>query len=89
MEGEEIAEEGCLSMPGYFEKVSRAYRVQMKGFDREGNSLRIEGEGLAARLFQHEIDHLNGILMLNHLSSLKRDIFLRKFKKQHKYAATR
>lgn len=85
-EGEEIADEGCLSLPGYFEKISRAYRVQMKGLDREGKEIRIEGEGLAARLFQHEIDHLNGVLMLSRLSPLKRDIFLRKFKKQQKYA---
>jgi len=86
MEGEEVAEEGCLSIPGYFEKVKRAYRVQVKGFDREGKELRIEGEGLAARLFQHEIDHLNGVMMLTRLSSLKRGLFLRKFKKQQKKA---
>ncbi len=85
-EGEEIAEEGCLSIPGYFERVNRAYRVQVKGLDREGKEVRIEGEGLTARLFQHEIDHLNGVLMLSHLSRLKRDIFLRKFKKQKKQA---
>ncbi|MFQ5598471.1 MAG: peptide deformylase [Nitrospiria bacterium] len=86
MEGEEIADEGCLSIPGYYEKVKRAYRVLLKGFDREGKEIRIEGEGLAARLFQHEIDHLNGVLMLNRMSSLKRSIFLRKFKKQQKQA---
>lgn len=85
-EGEEIAEEGCLSIPGYFEKVSRAYRVLVKGLDREGKEIRIESEGLTARLFQHEIDHLNGVLMLNHLSPLKRNIFLRKFRKQQKQA---
>ncbi len=89
MEGEEIADEGCLSIPGYFEKVSRAYRVQLKGQDREGKDIRIEAEGLAARLFQHEIDHLNGVLMLDHLSSLKRNIFLRKFKKKQKYAESK
>jgi len=84
MEGEEVAEEGCLSIPGYFEKVKRAYRVQVKGLDREGKELRVEGEGLAARLFQHEIDHLNGVMMLSRLSRLKRGLFLRKFKKQQK-----
>lgn len=89
MEGEAVAEEGCLSIPGYFEKVKRAYRVQIKGFDREGKELRIEGEGIAARLFQHEIDHLNGIMMLKRLSSLKRSIFLRKFKKQQKKNGTK
>ncbi len=88
-EGEEIADEGCLSIPGYFEKISRAYRVQLKGLDREGKEIRIEGEGLAARLFQHEIDHLSGVLMLSRLSPLKRDIFLRKYKKQKKNAETK
>ncbi len=87
MEGEEIADEGCLSIPGYFEKINRAYRVLMKGLDREGKEIRIEAEGLTARLFQHEIDHLKGVLMLSHLSRLKRDMFLRKFKKQKKQAA--
>jgi peptide deformylase len=82
MEGEEIAEEGCLSIPSYFEKVRRAQRVQIVGLDREGKEIRLEGEGLAARLFQHEIDHLNGVLMIERFSSLKRSIFLRKFKKQ-------
>ncbi len=82
MEGDEMADEGCLSIPGYFEKVRRAQRVQIVGVDREGRALRLEGEGLAARLFQHEIDHLNGTLMIERLSSLKRGIFLRKFKKQ-------
>ncbi len=82
VEGEEIAEEGCLSIPGYFEKVRRAHRVQIVGLDREGKELRLEGAGLAARLFQHELDHLNGVLMIERFSSLKRGIFLRKFKKQ-------
>ncbi len=82
MEGEEIGDEGCLSIPGYFEKVRRALRVQIVGMDREGKEVRIEGEGLSARLFQHEIDHLNGVLMIERFSSLKRGIFLRKFRKQ-------
>ncbi|MEC4678659.1 MAG: peptide deformylase, partial [Nitrospirota bacterium] len=88
-EGEELADEGCLSIPGYFEKVRRAYRVQLKAQDREGKDIRIEAEGLTARLFQHEIDHLNGVLMLDHLSSLKRNIFIRKFKKKQKYAESK
>jgi len=88
MEGEEVADEGCLSIPGYYEKVKRAYRVLIKGLDREGKEIHIEAEGLAARLFQHEVDHLNGVLMLAHLSSLKRDIFLKKFKKKMKQNGT-
>lgn len=89
MEGEEVAEEGCLSIPGYFEKVKRAYRLQLKGVDREGKEIRLEAEGLAARLFQHEIDHLNGVMMFNRLSPLKRNIFLRKLKKQMKQDGTK
>lgn len=86
MEGEEIADEGCLSIPGYFEKVRRATRVQLKGLDREGKEIRLEGEGLLARLFQHEVDHIDGVMMIERFSSLKKDIFLRKFKKKMKQA---
>lgn len=84
MEGEEVADEGCLSLPGYHEKVKRAYRVLLKGLNREGKEIRLEGEGLLARLFQHEVDHLNGLLMVERFSSLKKDIFFRKFKKMLK-----
>ncbi|NKE70542.1 peptide deformylase [Candidatus Manganitrophus noduliformans] len=84
MEGEEVSDEGCLSIPGYHEKVKRAYRVLLRGLDREGKEIRIEGEGLLARLFQHEVDHINGVLMVERFSSLKKDIFFRKFKKMLK-----
>ncbi len=84
MGGEEVSDEGCLSIPGYHEKVKRAYRVLLKGLDREGKEIRIEGEGLLARLFQHEVDHLDGTLMIDRFSSLKKDIFFRKFKKMLK-----
>ncbi|MFI5304920.1 MAG: peptide deformylase [Nitrospiria bacterium] len=84
MEGEIYDEEGCLSIPDYFEKVKRAARILVKGFDRDGKEFRIEAEGLHARLIQHEIDHLNGVLMLDHLSSLKRNLLLRKLKKAKK-----
>ncbi|MFY9268346.1 MAG: peptide deformylase [Candidatus Manganitrophaceae bacterium] len=88
MEGEEVSDEGCLSIPGYQEKVKRAYRVLLKGIDREGKEIRLEGEGLLARLFQHEIDHLNGVLMVDRFSSLKKDIFYRKFNKMLKRGET-
>lgn len=83
-EGEETSDEGCLSIPGYFEKVKRAFHIELKGLDREGKEIRLEGEGLLARLFQHEVDHLNGVVMINRFSSLKKNIFLRKFKKKMK-----
>lgn len=88
MEGEEVSDEGCLSIPGYYEKVKRAARVQLKGLDRGGKEIRIEGEGLFARMLQHEVDHINGVLMVDRFSSLKKDIFFRKFKKKMKRGGT-
>lgn len=81
-EGEIAEEEGCLSIPDYREVINRAARVLLKGYDRDGHEVQIEAKGLEARLFQHEIDHLNGILMVDHMSSLKRDLFQRKLKKR-------
>lgn len=83
-DGEIKEEEGCLSIPDYRETVVRAAVVKVKGFDREGKSVEITGEGLLARLFQHEIDHLNGVLFIDRLSSLKRGLFLRRIKKQQR-----
>jgi len=81
-EGEIAEEEGCLSIPDYREVVNRAARVLLKGYDRDGREVQIEATGLEARLFQHEIDHLNGILMVDRMSPLKRDLFQRKLKKR-------
>ena len=61
-EGEQFGPEGCLSIPGWNGDVRRAEKVTVKGLDREGNELVITGTGLLARAFQHEIDHLNGVL---------------------------
>ena len=85
-EGEIADEEGCLSIPDYREIVTRAARVFLKGYDQDGRELQIEAQGLAARLFQHEMDHLNGVLMFDRLSPLKRDLFQRKLKKRLKTA---
>lgn len=85
-EGEILDEEGCLSIPDYREVIKRAARVLLKGYDRDGREVRIEAEGLEARLFQHELDHLNGVLMLDRMSPLKRDLFQRKLKKRLKTA---
>ncbi len=81
-EGEIEEEEGCLSIPDYREVVRRAARVLLKGVDRDGKEIEIEAKGLEARLFQHELDHLNGVLMFDRLSPLKRDLIQRKFKKR-------
>jgi peptide deformylase len=83
-EGEVREEEGCLSLPEYRELVTRASRVEVKALDRKGKEIRVTGEGLLARLIQHEIDHLNGVLMLDRLSSLKRALFTKKLKKRLK-----
>ena len=83
-EGEEKEEEGCLSIPDYRDTVIRAAVVRVKGSNKEGESVEITGEGLLARVFQHEIDHLNGVLFIDRLSSLKRGLFLRRMKKQQR-----
>ena len=76
--------EACLSIPGFEELVERFSRVVVKGFDIEGEPLEIVGKGLLARVLQHEIDHLDGKLILDHVSYIKRDMFLRGWKKKVK-----
>lgn len=84
MDGEIKEEEGCLSIPDYRDYVVRAAAVNVRGFDKDGASVEISGDGLLARMLQHEIDHLNGILFIDRLSSLKKSLFLRKIKKLQK-----
>ncbi|MCC6543954.1 MAG: peptide deformylase [Nitrospirae bacterium] len=83
-EGEVKGEEGCLSVPDFRESVVRSEIVTVKGNDMDGNSMEITAEGLLARVFQHEIDHINGVLFIDHLSSLKRGLFLRRMKKRER-----
>jgi peptide deformylase len=80
-EGEVDSEEGCLSLPEFREKVKRRRKVCVKGMDERGSERVYDAEGLLAVVFQHEIDHLDGILLLNRVSSLKRNIYKRKVKK--------
>ncbi|HEX9078070.1 MAG TPA: peptide deformylase [Desulfuromonadaceae bacterium] len=86
-EGEAYEEEGCLSVPQYAANVRRHAQVVVKGLDLEGNEQTWRAEGLLAIAFQHEIDHLDGILFVDHLSPLKRDLFRRKFRKTAEAAA--
>ena len=79
-----MAEEGCLSIPEIFAEVKRSQHVEVKGYDLNGNELRYEAEGFLARAFQHEMDHLNGILFWDSMSKVKRNILQRKFKKKLK-----
>jgi peptide deformylase len=83
-EGRQVGEEGCLSIPGFREPVARANKVTIRAQNEKGESIELTGEELLARAFEHEIDHLNGILFINHLSALKRDIIRRKIKKLQK-----
>ena len=76
-----VWEEGCLSIPGVYEKVKRKARVKVRALDREGEPFEVEAEGLLAVALQHEIDHLDGVLFLDHLSLLKRRMALKKYKK--------
>ncbi len=80
-EGEINDEEGCLSVPGYYAKVVRSPKVRVRYLDLDGNPVELETEGLLAVAFQHEIDHLNGVLFVDHLSSLKKGLFKKKYKK--------
>ena len=81
-EGETINEEGCLSVPEFGVEVQRFSRVQVEGVDLEGNPVKIEADGLLARALQHEIDHLNGITILDHASLLKRNLYTKRLKKK-------
>jgi peptide deformylase len=82
VEGKATAEEGCLSIPDIFGDVTRPARVVLEALDREGKPFRLEAEGLVARAIQHEIDHLDGIVFLDHLSPLRRAMLLKKFRKE-------
>ena len=84
-EGEIISEnEGCLSVPDYRADVKRASSILVEGLDKEGNPLRIEAEGFLAIVLQHEIDHLNGTLFIDHISALKRQLYKKRIKKMLK-----
>jgi len=80
-DGEQLEDEGCLSIPGFSAVVLRPRRVVLKGIDLNGKEITVEGKDLLARAFCHEMDHLNGVVFLDHLSFLKRDLIKRKIKK--------
>jgi peptide deformylase len=83
-EGKQYEEEGCLSFPDIREKVSRAAKVRIRAQDEKGKWFEMDGDELLARAFQHEIDHLDGILFLFRMSPLKRDLNLRKIRKMQR-----
>ncbi|GAB6043956.1 peptide deformylase [Endothiovibrio diazotrophicus] len=83
-DGTEDHEEGCLSVPGIYEKVTRAERVKVRALDRDGNPFELEADGLLAICIQHEIDHLDGKLFVDYLSPLKRERIRKKLEKLRK-----
>ena len=83
-EGKQVEEEGCLSLPEIREKVTRAERVRVKAQNVKGEWFEVEGDELLARALQHEIDHLDGILFIDRVSRLKRELVLRKIRKLQK-----
>ncbi|WP_343312620.1 peptide deformylase [Brucella sp. BE17] len=76
-----LYEEGCLSIPDYYAEVERPARIKVEYFDVEGKPQTMEADGLMATCLQHEVDHLNGVLFIDHISKLKRDMVIKKFKK--------
>ena len=87
-EGRSVAEEGCLSIPDIFGDVTRAERIVLEALDRDGRPFRLDAEGLVARAVQHEVDHLDGILFLDHLSLMRRRLLLARWKREHGDAPT-
>ena len=81
-EGEVIIEEGCLSVPEYQADVKRYEKITVRGMDLNGEEVEIEAEGLLAVVLQHEIDHLNGLLFIDRISRLKRDLYKRRLRKK-------
>ncbi len=83
-DGTEITEEGCLSVPGYFEEVERAESISFRYLDRDGTTVEIDADGLLAVCIQHEIDHLNGKLFVDYLSEAKRQRIRKKLEKDRR-----
>ncbi|HZK11677.1 MAG TPA: peptide deformylase [Atribacterota bacterium] len=81
-EGEAVNEEGCLSLPGVYSEVQRSLKVTVKALNENGDPIEITKEGLTARALQHEIDHLNGILFIDKIGRMERQILLNKLKKK-------
>ena len=88
-DGKNTHEEGCLSIPEYYEEVERPAEVKVRYLDLDGKSREVEASGLLATCLQHEIDHLNGVLFIDHISRLKRDRVIKKFTKAAKHGGKR
>ncbi|HEX5339519.1 MAG TPA: peptide deformylase [Gammaproteobacteria bacterium] len=82
--GKERSQEGCLSVPGYYDEVERAERVRLRALDRDGKLVEFETDGLLAVCIQHEVDHLDGKLFVDYLSELKRQRIRKKLEKEQR-----
>jgi peptide deformylase len=80
-QGEQIEDEGCLSIPGTYAEVKRPFEMKVKGINLDEKEIVVEAKGILSRVLAHEIDHLNGILFIDHLSSIKRSLLSRKLRK--------
>jgi len=87
LEGEQESEEGCLSVPGFYELVKRAQKIRVRALDRNGEPFELETEGMLAVCIQHECDHLEGKLFVDYISGLKRQRIRKKLQKQHRVGA--
>ena len=86
-DGVTVTDEGCLSVPGYYEEVERAQQIRVRFLDRNGDSQEMEAEGLLAVCIQHEMDHLDGKLFVDYLSETKRQRIRKKLEKERRHAA--
>jgi peptide deformylase len=83
-DGTDTREEGCLSIPDAFADVTRPERIVLEALDEDGEAFRMEASGLVARVIQHELDHLDGVLFIDHLKPMKRQIVVTRWKKDHR-----
>ena len=83
-DGMQLEEEGCLSVPGFNATVARPERAVVRGLDRNGRDITVEGTGLLARALQHELDHLDGVVFLDRLRGLRRNLMLRKIRRMQR-----
>jgi peptide deformylase len=87
-DGNQVYEEGCLSVPDYFAEVTRSATIRVRALDSAGNEIELDADGLLAVCIQHEIDHLDGKVFVDHLSRMKQDRVLRKFTKLQRQQAS-
>ncbi|MCU0606795.1 MAG: peptide deformylase [Candidatus Edwardsbacteria bacterium] len=86
LDGTAVHEEGCLSFPQIYAEVTRPRRIGIRGLDRDGTEIEIEAEDMMARVFLHEVDHLNGVLFIDHLSAIKRQLLRKQLRELSRHS---